>query len=80
MRITDANGNVWNVLAQRWDGERYVIQPERVMVDGFWWLINYLTQNAICDIFYPFKMNDTLSSAVGIGYGTVFPPEEPIPA
>jgi hypothetical protein len=80
MRIADANGDVWNVLAQRWDGEKFVIQPERVMIDDHWWLINYITRNTLVDILYPFKMNDTFSSIVSISYGTVFPPEDPIPA
>lgn len=79
MYITDNNGNIWAVLAQVWDGDKWVVLPERIMKDGYWWLINYIRSMLTIGIKYSLNLDNTVSIAMHTSEITIFPPEDPIP-
>lgn len=61
MYITDANGNTGFILARMWDGERWVIVPERIFKDRFWWVINYFSVMFASSIQYSFNVDNNIA-------------------
>lgn len=79
MRITDNAGRSGIILARMWDGERWVVVPERMMDDNYWWLINYLIKSMSFSVLHECNLDDNFALMLSLSVHRVFPPEPPIP-
>lgn len=66
MKITDANGNTGFILARMWDGDRWVVVPERIMKADRWWIINYSVRVVRSDIETAFNTDNSFASIIAV--------------
>ena len=79
MYITDQNGNTGVLIAKTWTGSEWIEIPERVMKDGFWWLINYFTLQLSVGLLYSFNVDNIATSYARVTTQYYFTSEPPIP-
>jgi hypothetical protein len=80
MHIKDSNGQDWVCLCRQWDGNEWVLIPEWMMYERYWYMINYFWDHFYSETMHRLNLDSNVGILSTVGRDYVFRPQDPIEA